>query len=65
MTVPIMTAYWLIGLGYGIYTTELGLSWWVPLVTAACVYSGSAEFILASMLLGAFRPRKSIRTASK
>lgn len=56
LTVPILTAYWLIGLGYGIYATELGLSWWVPLVTAACVYSGSAEFILASMLLGAFRP---------
>lgn len=51
-----MTAYWLIGLGYGIYATELGLSWWAPLITAACVYSGSAEFILASMLLGAFRP---------
>lgn len=63
LTVPIMAAYWLIGLGYGIYATELGLSWWVPLITAACVYSGSAEFILASMLLGAFRPLDAVLMA--
>lgn len=56
LTLPILAAYWLIGLGYGLYATRLGLDWWFPLVTAAFVFSGSAEFILATMILGAFHP---------
>lgn len=56
LTLPILAAYWLIGLGYGLYTTQLGLAWWFPLVTAAFVFSGSVEFILATMILGAFSP---------
>lgn len=55
-TLPIMAAYWLIGLGYGLYATRLGLAWWFPAVTAMLVFSGSVEFILASMMLGAFAP---------
>lgn len=53
---PILAAYWLIGLGYGLYAARLGLPWWFPTLTAALVYSGSVEFILATMFLGAFRP---------
>lgn len=56
LTLPILAAYWLIGLGYGLYATRLGLAWWFPLVTAAIVFSGSVEFILATMFLGAFHP---------
>ncbi len=56
LSLPVFAAYWLIGLGYGIVATQLGLGWWFPIVTAAFVYSGSVEFILASMVLGAFRP---------
>lgn len=47
-----MAAYWLIGLGYGLYATQLGLPWWFPTVTAMLIYSGSCEFILASLVLG-------------
>ncbi len=56
LTLPVFAAYWLIGFGYGVFATHLQLAWWFPLVTAALVYSGSVEFILASLMLGAFRP---------
>ena len=56
LTAPLFAAYWLIGLGYGIFATRLGLGWWFPVVTAAFVYSGSVEFILATMVLDGFRP---------
>ena len=56
LSAPILAAYWLIGLGYGIFATRLGLGAWFPVLTAAFVYSGSVEFILASMFVGAFNP---------
>ena len=56
LTAPLFAAYWLIGLGYGIFATRLGLGVWFPVVTAAFVYSGSVEFILATMVLDGFRP---------
>lgn len=56
LTLPIFAAYWLIGLGYGIFAVQLGLAWWFPVLTAAVVYSGSVEFILASMFLLPFSP---------
>lgn len=56
LTLPVLAAYWLVGFGYGVFAAKLGLGWWFPIVTAAFVYSGSVEFILASMMLGAFRP---------
>ena len=56
LTAPLLAAYWLIGLGYGVFAARLGLGWWFPVLTAAVVYSGSVEFILASMFLGSFRP---------
>lgn len=56
LTAPLFAAYWLVGLGYGIFATRLGLGVWFPVVTAAFVYSGSVEFILATMVLDGFRP---------
>lgn len=56
LTLPLFAAYWLIGLGYGIFAVQLGLAWWFPVLTAAVVYSGSVEFILASMFLQPFSP---------
>ncbi len=55
-TVPILTAYWLIGLGYGLYALSQGMPWWFPPVTAALIFSGSAEFILVAMAQDPFRP---------
>lgn len=56
LTAPLWAAYWLIGLGYGIFAVRLGLGVWFPVVTAAFVYSGSVEFVLAAMVLDGGRP---------
>ena len=44
------------GLGYGIYVQSLGLPVWMPMLMGTVVYGGSLEFVLASLLLGAFSP---------
>lgn len=56
LTLPIFAAYWLIGLGYGLFAMRQGMPWWFPPLTAAAIYSGSVEFILVSMAHEAFRP---------
>ena len=56
VTLPIFAAYWLIGLGYALFAMRQGMPWWFPALTAAAIYSGSVEFILASMAHETFRP---------
>ncbi|MGN0661808.1 MAG: AzlC family ABC transporter permease [Faecalibacterium sp.] len=55
-TVPVLTGYFVLGLGYGIYAQSLGLPVWYPMLMGTVVYGGSLEFVLASLLLGAFDP---------
>ena len=55
-TLPVLAGYFVLGMGYGIYAESLGLPVWMPVVTALFVYGGSLEFVLASLLLGAFSP---------
>ena len=56
VTLPVMAGYLFLGISYGIYCHSLGLSWFYPIVIAACVYAGSAEFVLANFLMGGFHP---------
>ena len=46
----------MLGMGYGIYVQSLGLPVWMPMLMGTVVYGGSLEFVLASLLLGAFSP---------
>ncbi|MGN0706842.1 MAG: AzlC family ABC transporter permease [Faecalibacterium sp.] len=55
-TLPVLTGYFVLGLGYGIYVQSLGLPVWYPMLMGTVVYGGSLEFVLASLLLGAFDP---------
>lgn len=55
-TLPVLTGYFVLGLGYGIYAQSLGLPVWYPMLMGTVVYGGSLEFVLASLLLGAFEP---------
>ena len=55
-TLPVLAGYFVLGLGYGIYVQSLGLPVWMPMLMGTVVYGGSLEFILASLLLGAFSP---------
>ncbi|MEK1330408.1 hypothetical protein HCY46_05410 [Limosilactobacillus fermentum] len=53
---PVMLGYIVLGLGYGLYTHNLGFSWWVPTLMALTIYGGSVEFVIANMLTQAFNP---------
>ena len=55
-TLPVLAGYFVLGLGYGIYVQSLGLPVWMPMLMGTVVYGGSLEFMLASLLLGAFSP---------
>ena len=53
---PVFAGYLVLGMGYGIYVQSLGLPVWMPMLMGTVVYGGSLEFVLASLLLGAFAP---------
>ena len=55
-TLPVFAGYLVLGMGYGIYAQSLGLPVWMPMLMGTVVYGGSLEFVLASLLLGAFAP---------
>ena len=55
-TIPVLAGYFVLGMGYGIYVQSLGLPVWMPMLMGTVVYGGSLEFVLASLLLGAFSP---------
>lgn len=55
-TIPVLTGYFVLGLGYGIYVQSLGLPVWMPMLMGTVVYGGSLEFVLAALLLGSFAP---------
>ena len=56
LTIPVLAGYFVLGLGYGFYVQSLGLPVWMPMLMGTVVYGGSLEFVLASLLLGAFAP---------
>ena len=55
-TIPIFAGFWFIGLAYGIYMNVSGFSVWYPMLISLCVYGGSLEFVVVSMLLSPFAP---------
>ena len=55
-TIPVLTGYFVLGLGYGIYVQSLGLPIWLPPLMGTVVYGESLEFVLASLLLDSFSP---------
>ncbi len=56
LTLPILAGFMFLGITCGIYAESLGLPWWVPTLMATAIFAGSAEFVVASMLTGAFDP---------
>ena len=55
-TLPILAGFLFLGITCGIYAASLGLPWWVPTLMACCIFAGSAEFVVASMLTATFNP---------
>lgn len=55
-TIPIMAGFIFLGMACGIYSHSLGLPAWVPTAMSVLIFAGSSEFVVASMLTGAFNP---------
>ncbi len=56
LSLPVLGAYWFLGITYGLLAANMGYSIWIPISMAMLVYSGSVEFIALTLLLGAFNP---------
>lgn len=56
LAAPIMAGFIFLGMTCGVYTVSLGIPWWMPTFMAVAIFGGSAEFVVASMLPGAFDP---------
>lgn len=56
LTLPVLGAYWILGVTYGLLAVSMGYPLWIPVVMAMVVYSGSVEFLALAMLLGTFNP---------
>ncbi len=55
-SLPILSGFLFLGMGYGVYMHSLGFSVWYPIILAMLIFAGSVEFILAGMLVMAFNP---------
>ncbi len=55
-TIPILTGYLFLGITYGILMVTNGFPFWLPVLTAVIVYTGSMEFLLVGILLSPFHP---------
>ena len=58
-----MAGYLFLGITYGILMRTAGFPWWLPVVTALIVYTGSLEFLLVDILLSPFNPSGTFVTA--
>lgn len=62
-TVPILAGFLFLGITYGVLMTTSGFPWWLPVVTAVAIFTGSMEFLMVSILLSAFNPLSAFVTA--
>lgn len=63
LSLPVLGAYWFLGITYGLLASSMGYPIWVTLSMAFLVYSGSAEFIALTMLCSAFNPLSAVAMA--
>lgn len=56
LTLPILAGFMFLGITCGVYAGSLGLPWWAPVLMSCLIFAGSAEFVVASMLVGPFAP---------
>lgn len=56
LSLPVLGAYWFLGITYGLLASSMGYPIWITLSMAILVYSGSAEFIALTMLCATFNP---------
>lgn len=62
-TLPIMAGFLCLGMAYGVYMRVSGFSVWYPMLMSLTIFAGSAEFVTADMLLGAFHPLQALNVS--
>ena len=55
-TIPVLMGYLFLGITYGILMVTNGFPFWLPILTALVIYTGSMEFLLVGILLSPFNP---------
>ena len=63
LTIPVCTGYIFLGITYGMLMVTAGFPTWLPIFTAAIVYTGSREFLLVAILASSFQPLSAFLTA--
>lgn len=56
LSLPVLGAYWFLGITYGLLASNMGFGIWIPMMMAMLVFSGSVEFIALTMLAASFNP---------
>lgn len=56
LTVPICAGFLFLGISYGLYATDQGLPWYLPVLMSALIYAGSMEFVTVALLVSPFDP---------
>lgn len=59
-TIPIMAGFLFLGMTYGVYMVQSGFDFWYPMLTSLTVFGGSLEFVIVSLLQGAFNPLQAL-----
>ena len=62
-TIPVAAGYIFLGATYGILMRTSGFPWWLPMLTALVIYTGSMEFLMVEILLSSFHPLSAAATA--
>ena len=50
-SIPVLFGYVFLGMNYGVLMTTHGFPIWLPILTAAIIYTGSMEFLMTDILL--------------
>ena len=56
-TLPVMTGYIFLGIGFGIYLNENGYGLLWSLAMSIFIYAGSMQYVAISLMTGSFLPR--------
>lgn len=62
-TIPVLFGYVFLGITYGVLMVTHGFPIWLPVLTAAIIYTGSMEFLMTDILLSSFNPLSAFATA--
>lgn len=51
-TIPVMTGYLALGIGFGVILRTNGYAWYWALIMSICIFAGSMQYVAVSLLTG-------------